>query len=272
MLPARECTRGDDSMAIHPTAVVDPAAQLGNVEVGPYVVIGPGVTLHDAVIYGETVMGEGCRVHAFATIGGDPQDLKYRGEPTRLEIGRNNTFREYVTINRGTSQGGGVTRIGDGNLFMACVHIAHDCQIGNEAVFGNSTALAGHVTVGDNAFLSGLAAVHQFCQVGRRAMVAGGSMAALDVPPFSIAQGDRARLFGLNIVGLRRGGYSNEQIAVLRQAWRELFGRSSPMRIAMAKVREQWGQMPEVLEMVEFIERSQRGVCRAATSPEIGVE
>jgi len=266
-------------MAIHPTAVVDPSAKLGDVNVGAYSVIGPGVTLHDGVdiahhvvIYGHTEIGENTSVHAFACIGGDPQDLKYKGETTSLIIGRNNIIREYVTLNRGTVQGGGVTRIGDDNLFMACTHVAHDCVIGDGCVFANSTALAGHVSVGDFAIFGGLSGVHQFCRVGRRAMVAAGAMAALDVPPFSIAQGDRARLFGLNIVGLKRAGYTSEQIAIMRRAWRELFSRSSPMAIAMGKVRETWGELPEALEMVDFIQGSRRGVCRAATSPDIGVE
>ena len=266
-------------MQIHPTAVIDPSAVLGEVQIGAFSVIGPGVRLgdgvevaHHVVIYGETVVGEGTRIHAFSCIGGDPQDLKYAGEPTRLVIGRNNTFREYVTINRGTLQGGGVTTIGDDNLFMACTHVAHDCTVGNGCIFANSAALAGHVKVGDSAVFGGLAGVHQFCRVGRRAMVAAGAMAALDVPPFSIAQGDRARLFGLNMVGLRRGGYSHDQIEVMRSAWRELFVRSSPMAIAKGRVRERWGDVPEVAEMVDFIEGSRRGVCRAATSPDIGVE
>jgi len=266
-------------MGIHPTAIVDPASELGDVEIGPYAIVGAGVSLADgvsldahAIVQGRTRVGENTRIHSFACIGGDPQDLKYQGEDTLLTIGRDNTFREYCTVHRGTTQGGGVTRVGDGCLFMANTHIAHDCQVGDGCIFANSAAIGGHVIVGDHAVLGGLAGVHQFGRVGRRAMVAGGAMAALDVPPFSIAQGDRARLFGLNIVGLRREGYKSDDIATLRKVWRVLFARSMPLRIAVGKVRETWGHVPEAIEMVEFIEGSRRGICRAATSPDIEVD
>ena len=264
-------------MAIHPTAVVDKGAELGDVEVGPFAVVGAGVVLHDgvvldthAVVLGPTVVGSGTRVHSFACLGGDPQDLKYAGEETRLEVGERNTFREYVTVNRGTANGGGVTRIGDDCFFMAQAHVAHDCQLGSGIIFANSAAIAGHVVMGDHAVMGGLAAVHQHCRIGRRAMVAGGAMAALDVPPFSIAQGDRARLFGLNIVGLRRGGFSADTIDSLRAAWRELFMRNKPLRLARSEAMERWGEVPEVRELVEFLERSTRGICRAAqAAPDI---
>ncbi len=264
-------------MAIHPTAVVDPSAEVGDVQIGPFAVVGAGVTLHDgvvlaahAVVLGTTTVGAGTRVHSFACLGGDPQDLKYAGEPTRLEIGERNTFREYVTVHRGTEQGGSVTRIGDDCLFMAQAHVAHDCQLGNGIIFANSAAIAGHVTMGDHAVMGGLAGVHQHCRIGRRAMVAAGAMAALDVPPFSIAQGDRARLFGLNIVGLRRGGFSADTIDALRSAWRELFVRSKPLRLARSVAMERWGEVAEVRELVDFLERTQRGICRAAqAAPDI---
>lgn len=262
-------------MSIHPTAIVDSSAKLGDVEIGPYAVVGSGVTLADgvrvgphAVIYGETQMGEGNVVHAHAVIGGDPQDLKYEGGATRLQIGANNTFREFVTISRGTEHGGGLTSIGDNNLFMACAHVGHDARIGSHCVFANSVALAGHVLVQDHAVLGGMAGVHQFSRIGRFAMVGAGAMAAQDVPPFSIAQGDRARLFGLNIIGLRRGGFDSETISVLRNAYRELFSKGAPLRIALERVRESHGASNEVRELIEFIEESKRGLCRAS-GPEI---
>jgi UDP-N-acetylglucosamine acyltransferase len=258
-------------MSIHPTAIVDSTAELAAVEIGPYAVVGPGVTLHDgvvvgphAVIYGESVLGEGCHVHAHAVIGGDPQDLKYAGGPTRLEIGPRNVFREFVTVNRGTEHGGGVTVIGSDNLFMACSHVGHDARIGKDCVFANSVALAGHVVVEDNVVLGGMAGVHQHSRIGRFAMLGAGAMAAQDVPPFSIAQGDRARLFGLNIIGLRRGGFEGETISALRSAFRELFSKGAPLRIAMERVREGHGSIAEVQELVAFIESSQRGLCRSA--------
>ncbi len=259
------------SRRIHRTAVVDPRAELGAVEVGPFAVIGAGVQLADgveigphAVIYGPTTLGAGSKVHAFACIGGDPQDLKYDGEPTSLRIGEDNTFREYVTINRGTVQGGGVTEIGDGNLFMACSHLAHDCKVGSGCIIANSVGIAGHVELQDGAVLGGLAAIHQFARVGRCAMVGGGAMVAQDVPPFMVAQGDRARLYGLNIIGLRRAGFGSEATAKLRHAYRELFSKGTPLRIAIERVRESDGDVPEVVELLDFLAGSSRGICRAA--------
>ncbi len=261
----------DTSRRIHPTAVIDPRAELGAVEVGPFAVIGAGVQLHDgaqigphAVVYGPTIIGAGSKVHAFACIGGDPQDLKYDGESTSLVIGRNNTFREYVTINRGTVQGGGVTEIGDDNLFMACSHVAHDCRVGNGCVVANSVGLAGHVILQDGAVLGGLSAVHQFARVGRRAMVGGGAMVAQDVPPFMVAQGDRARLYGLNIIGLRRAGFGTEATQKLRHAYRELFSKGTPLRIAIERVRASDGDVSEVVELLDFLSETSRGICRAA--------
>ncbi len=256
---------------IHPTASVDPRAELGAVDIGPFAVIGPGVTLHDGVkvdahgvVFGPTTVGEGTRIHSFACIGGDPQDLKYDGETTTLTIGRNNTFREYVTVNRGTVQGGGITQIGDDNLFMACSHVAHDCNIGSSCIFANSVGLAGHVVIQDRAVLGGLSAVHQFARIGRCAMIGGGAMVAQDVPPFTVAQGDRARLYGLNIIGLRRAGFDPASIEALRAAYRDLFGKGAPLRIAIERVRESQGDSAEVAELLGFLTGSSRGICRAA--------
>lgn len=259
-------------MSIHPTALIDDGAQIASdVEVGPFAIIGAGVQLDEgvrigshAVLTGPMHIGARTRVHPHAVLGGDPQDLKYAGEDTRVEIGPDNIFREFVTVNRGTTQGGGVTRIGTGNLFMAYSHVAHDCQIGNHAVLANSVALAGHVEIGDRAVLSGLVGVHQYARIGRCAMIGGGGMVAQDVPPFMIAQGDRARLFGLNIVGLRRAGFEAETVAALKRAYRELFGQGLPLRIAMEHAREHFADVSEVAELLAFIEGSNRGICRAA--------
>ncbi len=262
-------------MAIHSTAVVDPGAHLDPtaVDIGPFAVIEAGVHLAagvsvgaHAVLTGDTHIGEDTRIFHHAVVGEAPQDKKYAGEPTRLEIGARNVIREFVTINRGTAVGGGLTRLGDDNFLMAYAHVAHDCTLGNGCILANSVALAGHVEVQDNAIIGGLVGVHQHGRIGRCAMLGGGAMAAQDVPPFTIAQGDRARLFGLNIVGLRRNGFSAATTAALKGAYRELFAQGTPLRIAMEQVREQYGEVPEVLELVSFIQGSTRGICRSVGS------
>jgi UDP-N-acetylglucosamine acyltransferase len=188
--------------------------------------------------------------------------MKFRGEDASLTVGARNIFREFTTVNRGTS--GGSTVIGDDNLFMAYSHIAHDANIGNHCVFANAANIAGHVIIEDNAVLGGLVGVHQHCRIGRCAMVGGGGKAAQDVPPFTIAQGDRARLFGLNIVGLRRNGLSLDVVAALKGAYRELFHQGLPLRIALEQVRDVYSEVPEVSELVTFIEASTLGICRSA--------
>jgi UDP-N-acetylglucosamine acyltransferase len=213
-------------------------------------------------------VGPETKIFSFACVGGDPQDLKYKGERTSLEIGARNIIREYVTLNRGTAQGGGVTRVGDDNLFMAQVHVAHDAQVGSRCVFANSAAIAGHVVVQDNSVLGGLSGVHQHARVGRLAMIGAGTMASLDIPPFTIAQGDRARLFGVNIIGLRRAGFDTARIELLRSVWRELFGGSSPLRMSAERFREAYRDVPEVVELATFILGSTRGVCRATSAHE----
>ena len=258
---------------IHPTAIVEPSVQLGNdVEIGAFSIVRGRVVLHDrvrvgppAVVTGHTEIGEDSRIFPFASIGDDPQDLKYRGEPTSLFIGARNTFRESSTVNRGTALGGGCTRIGDDNLFMAGSHVAHDCVVGSHCVFANYAAIAGHVSVADRVALGGFAGVHQHSRVGRCAMVAGGAMSTQDVPPFCIAQGDRARLLGLNVVGLRRAGFPLPVMTALKDAYRDLFQKGMPLRIAAEHVREEYGQdIPEVVELVDFCESSTRGICRSA--------
>ena len=257
-------------MSIHPTAIVHEGATLAeDIVLGPYTVIGENVTLEagitvgaHATITGPTTIGSQCQIFPYAAIGGDAQDKKYRGEEAFLQIGERNIFREFTTINRGTQ--GGSTRIGNDNLFMAYTHVAHDAQIGNHCAFANSANIAGHVVVADNVVLGGLVGVHQHCRIGRCAMVGGGGMAAQDVPPFTIAQGDRARLFGLNIVGLRRNGFSLDVVNALKGAYRELFHQGLPLRIALEQVREVYAEVPEVSELVVFIENSTRGICRSA--------
>lgn len=258
-------------MAVHPTAIVHDSAEFGDVEVGPYAVIGAGVQLHDgvkvgahAVIDGPTVVGARTEIGHHAVLGGQPQDLKHdREASTRLVIGTDNVFREFSSAHRGSSHSTGVTAIGDHNYFMANSHVAHDCVVGSHTMFANSAAIAGHVRVDDGAILGGLCAVHQFCRVGRLSMVGGGAMCAQDVPPFSIAQGDRARLYGLNIIGLRRAGFDIDAVTALKDAWRRLFVSDLPRKLALAQVEESHGEVAEVAELLAFVRDSGRGVCRA---------
>ena len=256
---------------------IDKRAELAdNVDVGPFAVIGPGVILHEgvvvgphAVVLGPTEVGARTHVGAHAVLGGEPQDLKHDGSATRLVIGADNVFREFVTAHRGSSGGRGITRIGDKNYFMANSHVAHDCIVGNGVTFANSAAIGGHSEVGDGAVLGGLAGLHQHARIGRLAMVGGGAMCTQDVPPFTLAQGDRARLFGLNVVGMKRAGLDAEAIAALRQAWRTLFVSGSTIRAVIGRVKDELGHVAEVRELLGFLESSTRGVCRAA-APESG--
>lgn len=257
------------SVEIHPTAMVDPRAELGpGVKVGPWAIIGPQVTIGadtwvgpHVVIEGPTEIGCRCRIHPFAVLGTPPQDLKYRGEPTWLRIGDDNVIREFVTVNRGTEHGGGQTVIGNGNLLMAYCHVAHDCRIGNGVIMANVATLGGHIEVEDHAIIGGLAAVHQFVRIGTHCLVGGASAVSQDVPPYGLVAGNRAKLYGLNVVGLRRRGFPEETIAALRQAYRLLF-RSGSLRRALAEVRQRWSDCPEVQHLVEFVERSKRGITR----------
>ncbi len=265
-------------MAIHPTAIVDPDVVLGAVEIGPYCVVGAGVTLLDGVVLkshvvveGETVIGQGSVVHSFAVIGGDPQDLKYKGEPTKLIIGKNNTFREYSTCNRGTLGGGGLTSIGDDNLFMASSHVGHDCIVGSGCVLANSAALAGHVVLGDGVVMGGLSGVHQHTRVGALAMIGAGAKVVQDVPPFMVVQGDRARLFGVNVIGLRRAGYSNDHIEVVRRAYKLLFDSTTPFKDALEQLSADTEDPLRSLCLF-LSERSKRGVCRGRPDPKFRLD
>jgi UDP-N-acetylglucosamine acyltransferase len=216
---------------IHPTAQIDPAADLApDVSVGAFAIVGPRVTVGPgttigphAILEGPTTIGRNNRIHAHAVIGGAPQDKKYRGEPTRLEIGDGNTFREFVTVNRGTVQDAGVTRIGSDNWVMAYVHVAHDCIVGDHVILANTTNLAGHVHIGDWVILGGYTGVHQFCKIGAHAMTGVGTVVLHDIPPFVMASGNTASAHGLNIEGLRRRGFDADTLAVLRRAYRTLY-------------------------------------------------
>ncbi|MCB9686981.1 MAG: acyl-ACP--UDP-N-acetylglucosamine O-acyltransferase [Alphaproteobacteria bacterium] len=258
-------------MSIHATAVIDPSAELGDVEIGPYAVIGPRVRLADGVVVGahasierDTDVGARTHVGNHAAIGGDAQDRGHdRTAHCVLRIGTDNVFREFSTAHRGSSQHSRETIIGHRNYFMANSHVAHDCVIGDDTMFANSAAVAGHVRVGDGAILGGLCAVHQHCRVGRLAMVGGGAMCAQDVPPFALAQGDRARLYGVNIIGLRRHGMDDASIAAVKDAWRVLFTSELPWKTALARVEETQGENAAVQELLAFLRTSTRGVCRA---------
>ena len=255
---------------IHPTAIIHPEAKLDpSVQVGPYAVIGPKVRIGagttvgpHAVIEGRTTIGKDNKIFQFASVGAAPQDLKYAGEDTALEMGDGNTVREFATLHIGTEGGGGVTKIGNGNLFMANSHVAHDCVFGNGCILANSVAIAGHVQVEDHVIFGGLSAVHQFTRIGRHAFIAGGSMVAMDVPPYCTAQGDRAELVGLNTVGLSRHGYSDDQIRRIKDAYKILFRSKLGLNEAIAKLRAEYGGHPEIDGMLDFVSRSERGITR----------
>jgi len=255
---------------MHPSAVVMSGAELdGGVEVGPYAVIGPKVCIGKgtwvgphAVIEGNTTIGRYNRVFQFASVGAIPQDLKYQGEESALIIGDRNIIREFATLNPGTRGGGMVTRVGDYNLFMVHSHVAHDCQIGNHTVVANSATLGGHVVLEDYVIVGGLVGIHQFVRVGESAILGGGAMVSQDVPPYCTAVGDRAHLFGLNLVGLKRRGFSASQIAELKKAYRILFLSNLPLAEALEQVRSSLSSSPEVSHLTTFIENSQRGICR----------
>ncbi|HVP28371.1 MAG TPA: acyl-ACP--UDP-N-acetylglucosamine O-acyltransferase [Myxococcota bacterium] len=256
--------------SVHPTAQVDPGARLGaGVRVGAFSVVGPEVELCDDVqiqahvsVTGRTRIGPRTRVFPFAAVGGEPQDKTFAGEETRLEIGADNVIREHVTIHVGTKKGGGCTRIGDDNLIMNGVHIAHDCQIGSHTIIASFTGLAGHVAVEDFAVLGAYTGVHQFCRVGESVMCASNAKLSLDAPPFSMVAGDRARLAGLNTVGVKRRGFSDEAQRALKRAFHLIFSSKLRLEPALARVREDLGSVPEVARLVRFLEKSERGFCR----------
>lgn len=248
-------------MSIHPTAVIDTSARIADgVEVGPWCVIGPGVTLQDgvrlsshAVIERDTLVGARSRIGSFAVIGGDPQHLGYKGEPTRLEIGPDNQIREHVTLNRGTPQGTGVTRIGANCLFMTGAHVGHDCVVGDSVTFANNATLGGHAEIGDRVFLGGLCAVHQNGRVGTGAIVGGLAAVTRDVIPYGSAWGNHARLHGLNLIGLKRKGYGKDQLRRLLAAYRDLFEGEGVFDDRVTRAEATYADLPEIREIVAFI-------------------
>jgi UDP-N-acetylglucosamine acyltransferase len=250
---------------------VAPGAKLAeDAVVGPYCIIGEDVALGarvtlraHVVVAGRTTVGEGTRLFPFASIGLEPQDLKYRGEASELVIGRNNTIREHVTMNPGTAGGGMVTQVGDGCLFMVGAHVAHDCQIGDHVVMANNATLAGHVVVGDYAVLGGLCAVHQYVRIGRHAMIGGMSGVERDVIPYGQVMGDRARLTGLNIIGMQRRGFNREDIQGLRNAYQFLFAADGTLSDRVAEAAERFGGIGPVDDVIEFIRAdSSRAICQ----------
>lgn len=257
-------------MSVHATAVIADSAEIDkSVEIGPYSVIGPQVRISagtvigpHVVIEGNTVLGKNNRVFQFASLGAIPQDLKYRGENSRLVIGDGNQIREFVTMHLGTAGGGGITRVGSRNLFMACSHVAHDCEVGNECVIANSAALAGHVLLEDHIHIGGLAGVHQFVRLGTQSFVAAGAIVTQDVPPYCTVHGNRAKLAGLNTVGLTRVGFAREQISRIKSAYRTLFRSSLGLREAISHVRAEHGVFPELEHLLKFLEGSERGIAR----------
>jgi len=255
---------------IHEKALVDARAELAaDVEIGAYCVIGPKVKIgkgtrlkSHVVVEGNTTLGEGNVIFQFASVGSVPQDLKYRGEDSQLIIGDRNTIREFVSLNPGTAGGGMITRVGNHNLFMMYCHIAHDCVLGSHNIIANGATLGGHVVIEDYVIVGGLVGIHQFVRVGTSAILGAGSMVSKDIPPYCNATGDRAKLRGLNREGLRRKGFTGEQIATLKKAYRIIFQSGLRTKDALKEVRREIPDSPDVERLVVFIERSQRGICR----------
>jgi UDP-N-acetylglucosamine acyltransferase len=256
-------------MSIHPTAIIDPKAELGvDVVIGPYCVIGPDVSIGDGcwfqnhvTVCGPAKIGKQNRFHAYCSIGQQTQDLKYAGEPTYLEIGDNNSFREFATVNRATAVGNRTVILNHGN-FLAYAHIAHDCEVGNNVIFSNNGTLGGHVTVGEYAVLGGLSAVHQFCRVGKHALTGGCTKIVQDVPPYMIVDGNPAEVRGINLVGLERRGFSPEAIRILKEAFRILYRAKLNTKQALAEIGRSLPESPELGDLVTFIETSERGTIR----------
>lgn len=259
------------TVTIHPSAIVDPAASLGEgVSIGPFCVVGPNVALGDGVrlishvaVDGRTRIGAGTVIYPFASIGHPPQDLKFRGEPSELVIGARNQIREHVTMNPGTEGGGMITRVGDDGLFMMGTHVAHDCVVGDHVVLANNATLGGHVTLGDYVIIGGLSAVRQFVRIGAHAMIGGMSGVENDVIPFGLVMGDRARLAGLNLVGLERRGFKKEDIHALRAAYRMLFGPEGTFAERVEEVGRDFGERALITDILEFIRaKESRSLCQ----------
>ncbi len=255
---------------IHSTAIIDPKAKLDtDVEVGPYAVIRKNVTIGSRTMIGPhsviepyVVIGPDCRIFQFAAIGAVPQSVKFEGVETWVKIGGDTIIREFVTIHRGTGFGGGVTEIGDGCFLMAYTHIAHDCKIGNHVTMANAATLAGHISIGDYATVGGLTGIHQFVRIGDHAFVGGKSTVVKDIPPYMIAAGDRATLHGLNTVGLKRQGMSRPTLSALKKAYRLIFRIGITLNEAIERVNAEVDQLPEIVNLIEFIKSSERGITR----------
>ncbi|MBF0343349.1 MAG: acyl-ACP--UDP-N-acetylglucosamine O-acyltransferase [Nitrospirae bacterium] len=255
---------------IHPTAIIGSGVEIGeDTEIGPYCIIGNGVKINrgtrllsNVILEGDLELGHNCTVHPFTSIGFTPQDLKYDGRQTSVKIGNDNVIREYVTIHRASIHGDGTTVIGNGNFIMAYVHIAHDCKVGNSIVMANAATLAGHVEIEDYAVIGGIVAIHQFTRIGAYAMVGGFSGVGQDVPPFTIASGPRARLFGLNLIGLKRNGFSDDAIQRLKDAYKILFRDKLTLTEALRKLEDEMEMTQEIKTLVEFIAKNKRGICR----------
>ena len=266
----------EQSALIHPTAIVAKEAIIGEgTSIGAFSIIGPNVVLGrenkigpHVVLEGYTSLGDGNRIFQFASVGADPQDLKFKGEPSELRIGNKNIIRECVTLQPGTTGGGMLTHIGNGNLFMANSHVGHDSVVGNQCIFANGAALSGHVTVGDRVVVGGLSGIHQFVRLGDMAMIGAGAMVAQDIPPYCIAQGDRAKLIGLNRVGMERGGVSREEIMALRKAYRFLLLSDSPevkgktLKERINILRASPNAFVTLETFLKFVENSERGISR----------
>ncbi|OLO12835.1 acyl-[acyl-carrier-protein]--UDP-N-acetylglucosamine O-acyltransferase [Chromohalobacter japonicus] len=254
---------------IHPTAIVDPSARVSDdVDIGPFCVVGPEVEIGDGtvigphvVLKGPTRLGKRNRIFQFASVGEDCQDKKYAGEPTRLEMGDDNVVREGVTLHRGTVQDKEATVIGSRNLFMAYAHVGHDCVIGDDCILANQATLAGHVTIGDHAILGGLSAIHQFCHIGTHAMCGGGSIITKDVPAYVIVNGNPAQTHGLNLVGLKRRGFSREALRALGEAYRTVYRQGLTMEQALERLANDF-EGPEVATFLASLKDSQRGITR----------
>lgn len=255
---------------IHPTAIIDPSATLADdVDVGPFAVIGAHVSIGPgcrigahAVIDSWTEIGRDNHIFQFASVGAPPQDLKYNGEETHLKIGDRNRIREFATLHRGTAEGGGLTTVGSDCLFMAYSHVAHDCNVRDHVILANGATLAGHVEIEHSAILGGLAAIHQFCRIGCHTMISGGSMVAQDIPPYTVAQGDRAKTMGLNLIGLKRRGFSEETVRGLKQAYRLVYRSGLRLDEALQQIHAEIDSSPELDHFVGFIKTSQRGIAR----------
>jgi UDP-N-acetylglucosamine acyltransferase len=255
---------------IHPTAIIDPRAELAsNVEVGPYSIIGPGVRIDagttigaHVTIEGPTSIGKNNRIFQFSSLGAAPQDKKYAGEPTLLEIGDNNTVREFCTFNRGTVQDAGATRVGNDNWIMAYVHIAHDCQVANHTILANNSSLAGHVHMADYAILGGFTLVHQFCKIGSHVITAVGSVVFKDIPPYVTASGYDASPHGINAEGLKRRGFSPERIAAIKRGYKTLYRSSLTLEEAKAALTLQKNDAPDLETLLDFLNTSTRGIIR----------